>query len=161
MYAFNTFVGIMDVVMWTVFPGKRSMMYLLSILIMLLSVHLGVRHYAVRAKLEFNVEKAVIMVGTPLFATTLVLSLLDTEFSGDLILPSILMFFWGCSVNFTNYLILEGRKRYAEINNYTYGSQVIYIDVFVNIYEAFLLYFQKFEDEDIDIKVKLDQLAVF
>lgn len=159
LYTSNTFWLVIGTMIYTIFPDKRSTFYLISFYTQLIFVLLGNRCYAVYEKYEYNIESAAMCVGAPLIFVSIILSIMDTEHSGDLIIPTIVLFFWGLSANFTNYLMFIGKKRYLEIENYAYGSQVVYVDMFINIFEMVHLYFSKFEDDNVeDLQSKLDHV---
>ena len=153
LFISSTFWGIMLNMCDTVFPTKNSAFHVLSFYLQFLATLIGIRRYIANEKLDdYDSKKAAISAGIPLIAMSMILSLLDSEYSIDLIMPNVLLFIWGVSASFTNFLCLEGKKKYVEIKNTCFGSQIMYVDASINIYQVMLLYFSSKDDEVKDIE---------
>lgn len=147
LFISNTLLLCLVNMAYTVFPTSRSVLYILWFYLQFAATLVGIRLYLAYEKLEYDMKKAALSSGVPLFCMTIIISILDTEYSSDLIWPNILLFFWGISASYTNLLCLEGKKKYVDINNVYYGSQAPYVDMFINLYEVVKGVFVKDEEE--------------
>lgn len=157
LFISNTFWSVMINMCYTVFPSERSCLFVLSFYCQFLATLVGIRHYIGYEKFEYDSKKAAISAGFPLMIVSILISMVDSEYSSDLILPNILFFFWGVSASFTNFLCLEGTKKYVEMKNTCFGSQIVYVDIGINMYEAMLRAFSNKDDEVKDITAVMEE----
>lgn len=159
LYVSNTLLSVLINMCYTVFATRRSTFYVLSFYLQFMAAVLGIRYYLKTSTFDFDPKVAGVCAGLPLTVMSIIISILNSEYSNELIMPNIILFFWSMSCSYTFLLCLEGKKNYVQRKNYCFGSQIAYVDICVNIYEALKGVF-KVEDE-VDDHLESRMIAVY